>query len=591
MFSLCNSYCMLVFVLVLSGVLLGQKESSDSQLQTESHHCPTWTYLNSDTHSCQCGANVYRIVLCSTEDGNVSDVGVLFRFCMTQNKELTKIVVGPCPYNSNAKSYHKDNTFVSLPSNVTELNRIMCGRVGRTGQFCGQCMEGHSPPVYSYYPQCVNCTAGTNNWPKYLAVSLLPTTVFFIGALVFRFRATSPLLNGYILFCQILTSPPILRLLVYRVYERHHVVHILLYIYPAFLSIWNLDFFRLVYTPFCLHPNTSTLQVLSLDYIIAAYPLALIILTYTLVRLHYHNWRLVVWLWRPFIGCFARCRRQWDIQNSLVDAFATFFLLSYVKFLSVSIDILMPTFSWDMESTIQSPVVYYDGTVEYFGLEHLPYALLAFAVLIVFTFFPILLLCVYPCRCFHRFLNRYHLSSPALHTFMDTFQGSFKDGTNETRDCRYFSAIYLMTRVVLYLSVGISIVTFNTSTISGVLLVVIVLLSVFQPYKESLYNRLDTCLLVTLMVFFSSTWVFQAHSTWLEIDVGRYLLVLISPIPLLYPLCLLSHHIWKLNILQITITQIKVIFQRSAAHQQTEVSLPQQASMTEATALLAQDYS
>ena len=580
---------MLVFVLVLSGALLGQKESSDSQLQTESHRCPTWTYFNSDTHSCQCGDPVYFTVLCSTEDGNVSDVGILFRFCMTQNKERTKIVVGPCPYNNNANTYHNDTTYISLPSNVTELNRRICGRIGRTGQLCGQCMEGHSPPVYSYYPQCVNCTAGTNNFAKYLAVSLLPTTVFFIGALVFRFRATSPLLNGYILFCQIATSPPILRLLVYRDYERHHVVHILPYIYFAFLSIWNLDFFRLVYTPFCLHPNTSTLQVLSLDYIIAAYPLALIILTYTLVRLHYHNWRLVVWLWRPFIGCFARCRRQWDIQNSLVDAFATFFLLSYVKFLSVSIDILVPTFSWDMESTIQSPVVYYDGTVEYFGQEHLPYALLAFAVLIVFTFFPILLLCVYPCRCFHRCLNRYHLSSPALHTFMDTFQGSFKDGTNGTRDCRYFAAIYLMTRVVLYLSLGISIVTFNTSMISGVLLVVIVLLSVFQPYKESLYNRLDICLLVTLMVMFSSAWVFEAHTTWLERDVEQYLLVLISPIPLLYPLCLLSYHIWKSNILQITIVQIKVIFQRSASHQQTEASLPQQAPMTEATALLAQD--
>ena len=249
----------------------------------------------------------------------------------------------------------------------------------------------------------------------------------------------------------------------------------------------------------------------------------------------------------------------------------------------------MPTFSWDMERTIQSPVVYYDGTLEYFGLEHLPYALLAFAVLIVFTFLPILLLCVYPCRCFHRCLNRYHLSSPALHTFMDTFQGSYKDGTNETRDCRYFAAIYLMTRVVLYLSVEISIVTFNTSTISGVLLVVIVLLAVFHPYKESLYNRLDICLLVTLMAMFSSNWEFQAHSTWLEIDIDRYLLVLISPIPLLYPLCLLSYHIWKSNILQTTIVQIKVIFQRSASHQQTEVSLPQQASMTEATALLAQD--
>ena len=142
-----------------------------------------------------------------------------------------------------------------------------------------------------------------------------------------------------------MTSPPILRLTWYsRLSHNSYWIVILSYIYFGFLSIWKLDFFRLAYTPFCLHSNTSTLQVLSLDYIIAAYPLALIILTYTLVRLHYHNCRLVVWLWRPFIGCFAHCRRQWDIQNSLVDVFATFLLLSYVKFLSVSFDILCQLF-------------------------------------------------------------------------------------------------------------------------------------------------------------------------------------------------------------------------------------------------------
>ena len=371
MFSPCNSYCSLVFVLVLCGALLGQEESSDGQLKTESHHCPTWTYFNNDTHSCQCGPIIHRIILCNMEDGNLSDVGVLHRFCMTQNKERRKIVVGPCPYNNEVEDYHEDTKYASLPSNVTELDTVMCGDTSRNGQLCGQCMEGHSPPVYSYYPQCVNCTAGTNNWAKYLAVSLLPTTAFFIGALVFRFRATSPLLNGYILFCQIVTSPPVLRLVAYSIHNNVYVaqdIRIVSYICSAYQSIWNLDFFRLAYTPFCLHPNASTLQVLSLDYIIAAYPLALIILTYTLVRLHYNNCTLVVWLWRPFISCFARCRRQWDIQNSLVDAFATFLLLSYIKFLSVSFDILMPTFSWDIESTIQPLVVYYDGTIEYFGL-------------------------------------------------------------------------------------------------------------------------------------------------------------------------------------------------------------------------------
>ena len=262
-------------------------------------------------------------------------------------------------------------------------------------------------------------------------------------------------MNGFILFCQILASPPILRELG-ETYYIHHYAHtsvgILGDIYFSYLSIWNLDFFRMAYSPFCLHPTSSTLQVLSLDYIIAAYPLALIIITYTLVTLHYHNCRLVVCLWRPFLKCCIRFRRQWNIQSSLVDTFATFLLLSYVKFLSVSFDILVPTIMYNKWGTHTATALYYDGSVEYFGREHLPYAVLAISVLLVFTFLPILLLCLYPCRCFQRFLNSCHLRSQALHTFMDAFQGCYKDGTNGTRDCRYFAAVYLIARVAVYLS-------------------------------------------------------------------------------------------------------------------------------------------
>ena len=110
-----------------------------------------------------------------------------------------------------------------------------------------------------------------------------------------------------------------------------------------------------------------------------------------------------------------------DIQYSLVHAFATFFLLSYVKFFSVSIDILTQANVWDVYDMQQHPVLYYDGTVEYFGREHIPFALLAVCVLILFTFLPILVLSIYyiyPCRCFQRRLDRCHINSLAFHWLM-----------------------------------------------------------------------------------------------------------------------------------------------------------------------------
>ena len=310
------------------------------------------------------------------------------------------------------------------------------------------------------------------------------------------------------------------------------------------LSIWNLDFFRDLYSPFCLHPSASTLQVLSLDYITAVYPLILIIITYTLVRLHYNNCRLVVWLWKPFISCFARCRRQWDIQNSLVDAFATFLLLSYVKFFSVSFVLLTPTIVWDSKGRIQDIALYYDGAVDY--IEHLPYVLLALTFLLVFTFLPILLLCLYPCRCFQRLLNRLNWHSQTLHYFMDTFQGCFKDGTDGSKDCRYFAALYLFVRIVVYLGFMVTNIVFSTIIQNATLLLLIVLLSCFQPYKKNICNKLDILFLAILCIVINADWDLHDISIHtLAINISRSLIWLIAPVPLIYPVFLILYSIMR----------------------------------------------
>ena len=562
------------FFIVLCGTTVGLNE--DDPVNST---CPTWTIYDPQTNTCECGKGADRIVACNKVAGGV-ELSVLRRYCMTLNRDQTETVVGACPFN-----FRKRVSFV-IPKHPLQLNANVCELTNRTGQLCGQCVDGTSPPVYSYYPQCVNCT--TNNWAKYLTVSLLPTTLFFIGAVALRLRAAAPHMNGFILFCQIQASPPILREMG-EAYNIHHYAHkyfgIAGDIYFSYFSIWNLDFFRMAYSPFCLHPTASTLQVLSLDYIIAAYPLVLIIITYTLVTLHYHNCRLVVCLWRPFLKCCIHFRRQWNIQNSLVDAFATFLLLSYVKFLSVSFDILVPTFMYNKWGTHTSTGLYYDGSVEYFGREHLPYAVLAITVLLVFTVLPILLLCLYPCRCFQKFLNRFHLRSQTLHTFMDALQGCYKDGTNGTRDCRYFAAIYLIARVGVYLSLVYSFFA-NNSVLVCLLIILMLLLCGFHPYKEWLYNQLDSFLLGSFIMMISSIWVLQVHTADHIMTLDRVLLIVFLLMPPLYSLCLVFYCIWRRSKTVQSVTErIRACFSRPP-YQLFEQSLPRRVVMNETTALL-----
>ena len=166
------------FIVVLSGAALGLDEDDPVNATCHNH---TWT-VRPQTNTCECGNSIYNIVSCYEVAGEF-EVTMLFGYCMTLNKNQTETVVGACPFNFKRRYLQ----YLAIPSHPSELDAVVCGFTNRTGQLCGQCADGTSPPVYSYYLQCVNCN--TSNWPKYLTVSLLPTTVFFLGAVALRLRA------------------------------------------------------------------------------------------------------------------------------------------------------------------------------------------------------------------------------------------------------------------------------------------------------------------------------------------------------------------------------------------------------------------
>jgi len=259
----------------------------------------------------------------------------------------------------------------------------------------------------------------------------------------------SGLLNGFMLAAQMYSVPAQLRYITFSAHE-YPIRAVGIKVLSLLYGCWNLDFLRAVYPPFCLHSKMTTVQALALDYVLAIYPLALLGVVFVFVELHDCGCRLTLCLWKPFHHFFSHFRRQWDIRTSLVDAFATLLLLSYVKLLSVSIDLLVPTIVYDIHGKpLPNMYLYYDGSTKYFGREHLPFGITACLVLLIFIIFPLLLLSLYPCHCFQRGLNKLGLRCGTLHIFMDSFQGCYKNGTSGTRDCRYFAGFYLLIRIAL----------------------------------------------------------------------------------------------------------------------------------------------
>ena len=434
--------------------------------------------------------------------------------CVTYNNDECSVLLGACPYGcgftTSKLSSWAAQIFHPLPENLSEYNYAMCGWLNRDGPMCSKCRKDFSPQVYSYDLKCVPCKNSQYNWLKFTAVAFVPLTFFYFIVILFRIDATSPYLYGFINLNQALASPINLRG-IFLTLKRDYLLGARILAIPY--TIWNLDFFRSLPLNICL--DLTTLQTLAMEYAIAIYPLLLVVITYIVIELHARGCRVLVWLWRPFHRCCVRFTRAMDTQSSIVKAFATFLLLSYVKLLNTTLDILLPVQLYHISPNEDGSgwYVYYDASYHYFSYNHLPYAIMSITLFLIFGLSPLILLIVYPMSCFQKCCcgaNNY-----ALRTFVDAFQGHYKDGTEPgTRDCRWFAGIYFLGRImILYVIFGVIKNAVCYALVGFTFMVVGMLIIVLQPFKSSKVNTYHTLLLFFMAVCcFSITTVNQAES-------------------------------------------------------------------------------
>ena len=456
--------------------------------------CPPWMYRDQSSRQCNCSTIPYGAVYC---DPTIPRTSLLDCFCMTYDNVQNRTQLGTCIFgNSDISS--PDYVYNNLPNNTADLDQFMCGRDNRTSTLCGKCKDGYSPLVYSYKLSCMNCTGMNHNWIKYAAVAYVPLTAFFFLVVLFKFSGTSPLLRAFITVSQGLSSPVCIRVLL-RSGERSAVIDFVIKSLATLYGVWNLDFFRTIIPPICL--NITPLQALLLDYGIAFYPILLIIVSYILIRLYCHNTRLAIWIWKPFKRCFNTSGTKWEVQGSIVNAFATFLLLSYMKVLVVSFDLLVYTEIYNQNGsgyTITS-ALYYDASVEMFSKEHLPYAITAIIVLLIINVTPLLFLVFYPMKVFQKCLNALRVQRESVTIFIDCFQGYYKDGTNGTRDYRYLSVAMNLLQVFVFCFFAVAKSSFSFPVVAVTLILLSVLILACQPYKEQfkVYTLVDAFILLS----------------------------------------------------------------------------------------------
>ena len=231
------------------------------------------------------------------------------------------------------------------------------------------------------------------------------------------------------------------------------------------------------------------MHAIAMAYIVPLYLLILAALTYVMTELHNRDVQMVVKCLKPFWRRFIRIKRNWQMKDSLIETFATFVLLCYSKLATASQDIEQH-FCLQCVGKRVGSYFYYDGTVEYFGSGHLPFAVLAVLVLTIIVILP-LILTLYQFKPFQWCLERCRLCTPKLHSglsaFVDSYQGCYKE------KYRFFVGVYFILRILMAAADFDD--TFSLRYLRHLLILLLIGMSLafalLQPYKRMKYNVVD----------------------------------------------------------------------------------------------------
>ena len=392
------------------------------------------------------------------------------------------------------------------------------------------CEDGQAVPINSFQLSCYDCdsTSLVYGWLIFMFVQILPVTLLVLLIITLNINLTQGSASGYIFYCQLLsTSFPGLKTR-YPAWLPLHVRETNPITFLPF-SIWNLNF--LTALPTCIsYPSISEkisngipvfitcsmdqLGAISFWYLIAAYPMVLLILLYIWLMMNEKGFMCVVYITRPIHHLLARFWHMFDIEPSLIHSIASVYVLCFMQFTATSLKLL----SFYINDDDEDVTFYYDHSLHYFGWPHSLAGLFGITILIIIVIVHVFF---YPFKWFQRLLHKIKLHKQLLVALADVFTGPYKDGSDNSKDYRWFAGLYLLLRVVFISLYILNHFSFTPSIVVGLQLVLTLLicigLNIFRPYKRNIHNFSE-----------SSLWLLLSITNALKLTPLEYLLVYVT---------------------------------------------------------------
>ena len=478
----------MMFLLHVSFVALLLALASGYAVDDEGSECPNWYHHPPGSHHCLCGPTLKGDIMCS-------DDGVYLRvdYTMTWDTATNQTVAALSNYGYVNYSTITNRVYTLMPNDSRDLNETMCAPNNREGFLCEDCVPGYGPSAYS--PKCMDCRKQStlSAIALFLTLKLTPITVMFILLMIFRINITQGPIFGYVLYCQtlVITESQIntfYQLLLHELHNYRWVLQASLFL----SSFWAMDFSQLGRN-YCISESLNNMDILLLNFISVLYPILLMISMYTLIELHARNFRPIVIMWKPFGRCFSKIRRNWSATDSIVHAYATLLILSFAILNHTVFQLLQSTNIYNSTGKVKTNVLVNRPSIHVYSSEYIPFLLIVLALLFFLGICPTALLCIYSIKLFQRKLNNCcsHRIQIVLNTFVETFQGTFKDGLNGTRNYRILPALVLI--IIMVTAILASFADVFSIYIIGSYVIVLLVLSSFliafaRPCKSFLTN-------------------------------------------------------------------------------------------------------
>ncbi len=510
----------LVFLLLIVFSYAYSLESAD---YCSEQNCPPWMIESQDGYSskCVCRDDLPAYFSCYE--------GITFidtSYCMSFDNGT--VSVGVCPYIHPNVS----NFLVELSASVIDLNDIFCDPLNREGSLCHQCKEGFGVAPLSLEFACAECPEVT--WPWWIlffCLEFIPVTIFYLVNLVCQVSFAKAPFKCFVFISQISfwTMANIKSVIITR-NKLSLFGKVFFDIIKCLNGIWSLNFFFSVLPPFCISTYFNSVHLLYVWYLVALYPLLLVVLTYILHKLHDQNFKPIMYLWKPFRRFFISTRQVWDHKTSIVNVFSNFCLFSLSNILLV----VATSFQWSIKkdlclSSQSKPVLWVEPDVPYpdpgLFLLSLIFSVTTIAIIVLCACYPFKYtqLCLQGCCTTRIYIY--------LKAFFDVFACSYKDGTGAWKyNFQYLSALYPGLQVVLLvcsLFLVRSKIFLSFMLISFLLFSVALFVAILRPYKKSCHGVQESLLLfiLALVTSFASLYIVLLE-VWLV-----YICLIIAAVP------------------------------------------------------------